>query len=219
MRSILVMVAVGGAGLLAGCGDTTETTAAEPPTTTTEASAPETTTTTTTTTEAPGTDTSGTMPATAPATVAVVCAVEPPDPPVIGYVERPAVAPPGEPLESASVRAVTQDLEPDLAARGVLVPWPDGADVIDSVTVEGDRLVIDFRPGVEGTFTAAPGTSAVFFGAFLETAFRADGVAEVEFRIGGSPATFDDWWQTDGAVYARDDWRATYAAPAPDATC
>jgi hypothetical protein len=104
-------------------------------------------------------------------------------------------------------------LEDHERREGLVVPWPDGAAVLDEVTSDGSTVVIDFSPSVTEEFVASPGTGRSFYGPVVETIFLEQEVERVAFRVAGSVDAWNEWWQGRNDTYERDDWRRRNRAP------
>lgn len=150
------------------------------------------------------------------AIVALCPGFETPAQPRSVLVER--AIPEGTPAETVDreLRSLTAGLTEDEATTGLLVPWPDGEDVLLEVRLDGNVLTVDFVPSVVDTFIAAPGTSSQFFVPLVETALRQEEVQRIEMVIDGSVDRWVDWWQGEGS-FERSQWRER--APEPTTTC
>ena len=114
---------------------------------------------------------------------------------------------------TAAIEAFVSGLRPQEQAEGILVPWPDGADVLRGVSLDEGTLTVDFVRRVIDTYIAAPGSSARFFVPLVDTAFRVPEVDRLELVIHGSVAEWVEWWQGEGS-FDRDDWRERHPEPA-----
>lgn len=128
-------------------------------------------------------------------------------------VERSASPGELEDVIAADFDALMAGLTPEERAAGLLVPWPEGADLLDAVTLDGDVLRVDFALETRDEYISAPGTSRPFFIPLVETAFRRDEVERVEFLLGGRARPWNAWWEGDASSHNRSDWRAQHAPP------
>ena len=119
-------------------------------------------------------------------------------------------------LAAAGLEQLTAGLTDGEQAEGYLVPWPDGADVLRGVSLDGATLTVDFERRVIDSYVAAPGTSTPFFVPLVETAFRQAEVEHLELVINGSVDEWVEWWQGEGS-FDRATWRER--TPEPGSSC
>jgi Sporulation and spore germination len=161
------------------------------------------------------TSTATTEPGVATGIAALCPGFEVPEPQHSVALARPLPDGPPEARAAAALEALAAGITDEEEATGVLVPWPDGADVLAGIELEGDHLTIDFRDTVIGSYVLAPGTAHGFVVPLIETALQEPTIERISIVIDGSADAFVNWSGADGE-FDRASWRERNAGPEPE---
>jgi hypothetical protein len=205
------------AALTAACGGSDDE-GSETTTDTTEATS---TTETTSTTDSDTTSTSSTTPTTTSGSAtAVEVFFNRDDPDECGAVKGyPRSAPTGaDPIRFAFDELVKGPAAAETTAGAFSFFSSDTADAIRDITVNGDKLTVDFEDVQAVLGTTGAGTScgsAALLAQLNATAFQFDAIDTVRYEMEGDCNEFGAMVQTDCIEATRADWEAAVATQLP----
>lgn len=113
----------------------------------------------------------------------------------------------------ATLRALLAGLSPQEQASGLVSFFSvESADALESVTLEGDRLIVDFDDAILIN-NASTSAGSMYFGAELSAnLYQFPAVNSIEYRLNGSCDAFHEWLQGSCRISTRAEWEQSLAA-------